>query len=240
MMVETHGLKKSYGAREVLRGVDLKIPKGAITGVAGPNGCGKTTLIKCLLGLVVGDTGAILIDGEPVDANGEFRRKIGYMPQNPEFPSNLRLAELLEMISDLRKEEAKAKEELLRYFGLEADLPRTFTQLSGGTKQKFAAVIALMFGAPLIILDEPTAGLDPIARVRLKDLLAMKAKEGKTILFVSHLMSEIEALASHVIFMNDGSLIYSGLVKDVIQDTGEAGLERALTRFFADHQGERR
>ncbi len=237
-MIEVRALRKSYGGREVLSGVDLRIEQGRITGLAGPNGCGKTTLLKCLLGLAVPSSGEILVAGQHVDEGGQFRRLIGYMPQSADFPPNLRLGELLRMLEDLRGEQAAGKERLIDLFELRPALERPFGHLSGGTRQKLAAVTALMFDAPLIILDEPTAGLDPLSRVRFKDLLLAEAAAGKTILLVSHFMSEIEALASRLVFLSDGRVAHDGPVDGLIRETGEPDLERALTRLFLSRGGE--
>lgn len=236
-MIEVRGLTKNYGAREVLGGIDLRIGEGRITGLAGPNGCGKTTLIKCLLGLAVPTGGEIRIAGRPVDDGGRFRRLIGYMPQAADFPPNLRLSELLRMLEDLRGEKAPEKDRLIALFGLGEAMDRPFGHLSGGTRQKLAAVAALMFDAPLIVLDEPTAGLDPLSRVTFKDLLLEKAATGKTILFVSHFMSEIEALASRIVFLSEGRVVHDGPVDRLIEETNEPDLERALTRLFLSRGG---
>ena len=154
------------------------------------------------------------------------------MPQAPSFPDNLSLHELMAMLEDLRREKATRREELVSYFGLSSILDQPFGQLSGGTKQKVAAISALMFDAPLIICAEPTAGLDPLSRVHFKDLLRSKAREGKTIVLVSHLMSEIEQLASSLVFLAEGKVAYSGGVNELRDSVGEPDLERAVTRLF--------
>ncbi len=235
-MIRVHGLRKSFGARQVLRGIDLQVSSGSISGVAGPNACGKSTLMKCLLGLVVPDSGEIWIGGRPVDMAGEYRRFLGYMPQNPQFPENLRGRELLEMLQDLRRERAKSKDELVGYFELDGALQQPVSELSGGTKQKLAAVMALMFSAPVILLDEPTAGMDPLVTIRFKQLLLREAKAGKCILLISHSISEIEQLATSVTFLHEGAAVFSGTNQELLQKSGAGSLEQALTKIFEERE----
>lgn len=231
-MIEIKSLTKFYGSRKVLNNVSLNIKRGVITGIIGPNACGKTTLMKCLLGLVVQTEGEVWIDGEKSDALGAFRKKIGYMPQAPIFPQNLTILELLNMLEKLRGESANSREELIEYFGLKKILNQSLDQLSGGTQQKVAAVIAFMFNAPLIILDEPTVGLDPVTAVRFKDLVLARAKNGATIILVSHIMSEIEQMANEMVFINEGNIIFSGTIADLLKKTNSEKLERSVIRLF--------
>ena len=231
-MIRVNGLHKSYGSRAVLKGVELHVPAGKIVGIAGPNACGKSTLLKCLLGLAVPQSGEIRIAGKGIAGNGEFRRSVGYMPQNPQFPPGLKGFELLEMLEHLRGERAARKERLVSHFGLERALGQPTGELSGGTRQKLSAVAAFMFDAPVVLLDEPTAGMDPLVSVRFKELLAEQVSAGKAILLVSHLISEIEQLASSIIFLEDGQTAFSGEIRDLLSRTGAERLDLALTRLF--------
>lgn len=235
-MIRVRGLRKSFGARQVLRGIDLEVSAGSISGIAGPNACGKSTLMKCLLGLVVPDSGEIWVGGRPIDAAGEFRRSLGYMPQNPQFPENLKGRELLEMLQDLRRESAASKDNLVSYFELGRALQQPVSELSGGTKQKLAAVMAMMFSAPVILLDEPTAGMDPLISIRFKELLLREAKAGKCILLISHLVSEIEQLASSITFLHEGEAVFSGTHQELLARTGAQSLELALTKAFEERE----
>ena len=239
-MIEVRSLVKFYGARKVLNNLSLNITKGSITGIVGPNACGKTSLIKCILGLAVPTTGEIWIDGKKVDGLGEFRRKIGYMPQTPTFPGNLCLRELLDMLEDLRGQSASSRAELINYFALEKVQNQSLDQLSGGTRQKVAAVIAFMFNAPIIILDEPTVGLDPLTAVHFKDLVLSRAQQGTTFIFVSHILPEIEKMAKEMIFMNDGEIVFSGSIQALLQQTGTPQLDRALITLFENHKEQQR
>jgi Cu-processing system ATP-binding protein len=235
-MIEIRGLKKSFGTRVVLNDLNLAFRPGTITGLAGPNACGKTTLLKCILGLALPDSGAIFFNGTRLDSAGEFKRRIGYMPQNPNFPSNLCLDELTSMLEDIRGETASERESLISLFGLKEIRRDSFGTLSGGTKQKIAAVLAFMFDTPLIVLDEPTAGLDPFFSVRFKDLMIAKAKAGKTILLVSHFLNEIQDVADDLVFLDDGRSVYSGSLHELLRETKEPTLERALTSLYGSRK----
>ncbi len=231
-MISVHKVSKRFGTQSVLDQIDVEFHPGVITGLAGPNASGKTTLIKCILGLTIPDRGKIQVNGKPVDQKGLFRHDIGYMPQNPDFPPNLSLTELMDMLEVLRERKAAARDEVIVRFGLQKVLSQPFGTLSGGTKQKVAAATAFMFDAPVIILDEPTAGLDPLSSIAFKEYLVEKAGRGRTILLVSHFLSEIEQLAAHMVFLSDGRAKYSGPIQPLMQQSGCATLERALTGLF--------
>lgn len=235
-MIEIRSLSKFYGPHEILGTIDLKIKTGSVTGIVGPNACGKTTLIKCILGLVIPTSGEVLIDGEQTDCRGEFRRKIGYMPQTPAFPAHLCLRELLDMLENLRGQAAPSRQALIAYFGLDPILNQALDQLSGGTRQKVAAVIAFMFDAPIVILDEPTVGLDPMAAMLFKDLVLRRAEQGTTIILVSHIMTEIEKLAGEMAFINDGKIVFAGPIADLLLRAGVAQLDRAVIHLFETHK----
>ena len=204
-MVTIENLHKKFGKNQVLSGVDLTINDGGIFAVLGPNGSGKTTLIKSILGMVIPDKGNITVLNENIKKNSEYRHKIDYLPQIANFPSNLRVKELIKMIKDLRKPTNK-DEQLIELFKLEPFLDKKLGNLSGGTKQKVNLVLTFMFNSPLIILDEPTTGLDPISLIRLKDLIQKEKDKGKTILITSHIMSFVEEVADEIVFLLDGKI----------------------------------
>lgn len=237
-MIQIQGLEKSYGTRTVLHNLNLEFRTGVISGLAGPNACGKTTLIKSILGLVIPQRGQIKVQESLVHADWEYRRKIGYMPQYPDFPTNLKVRELFTMLQDLRGEVPVRKDEMVAYFDLEPILEQTFGQLSGGTKQKVAAVIAFMFNAPIVILDEPTAGLDPVSTLKFKDLLFDMAKRGTTVVLVSHIMTEVEQLAQDLVYLIDGRIVFAGAVEKLKKMTSEPQLERAITHLILSHSKE--
>lgn len=226
--VEFRAVSKRFGRLAALDAVDVQVAPGRVTALVGPNGAGKSTLIKCLLGLVRPDDGAIVLDGAPLDGGWEYRRGIGYMPQAPRFPDNLTGREVVEMLRDLRRGIAPADVELLEWFGESGALDRPVRVLSGGTRQKLNAAIAFLFRPRLLILDEPTAGLDPVASGVLKDKIRRVRDAGVTVLLSSHLMAELEELAEDLVFLVDGRVKYAGHVTGLKERTGEPGLERAM------------
>lgn len=233
-MIRIQGLSKSYGRIQALQGVDLTLRSGQVTGLLGPNACGKTTLIKSILGLVIPDSGTIEIDGRAIGSDGQHRRLIGYLPQNPDFPANLSIRELLEMMADIRGEKASRREELVRLFGLESSLGRVFSTLSGGTKQKVGATLAFMFDSPFLILDEPTVGLDPVAALHLKGLIRDAVTRGRTVLLVSHIVSEIEQLVSDIAFLLEGKVVYSGSLESALARRPGSRLEDSIVALMAE------
>lgn len=234
-MVEIRKLEKSFGSLKVLKGIDLSLHAGRIAFIVGPNAAGKTTLIKCILGLVVPDAGDILVQGVSVRGQWSYRKAIGYMPQVARFPENLTLRELLVLVEDLHGAPATEAPALLRMFDLEAAIDRPLRVLSGGTRQKVSAVLALMFDPQILILDEPTAGLDPLASSRQKDRILQERARGKAVVLTSHVMSELEELADRVIVLLEGQLYFDGTLHELRQRTGEEKPERAIARMMEEN-----
>ena len=227
-MIEIQGLRKRYGALQVLDGVDLVIHPGRVTAVVGPNAAGKTTLIKSVLGLTRPDSGTIHVDGREIDASGVYRAKIGYMPQIARYPDNLTGADLFAMMSDLRGVATSRDESLIDSLGLRSQLQKPLRVLSGGTRQKVNAALAFHFGPSMLFLDEPTAGLDPIASSIVKDKIAAERGAGRTFVLTSHVMSELEELADDIAFLVDGRIRFSGPIHDLKRVTRQLSLERAI------------
>ena len=239
-MILIDKLCKSYGNQQIIKNLSLHIKKGKITGIAGPNACGKTTLIKSILGLVLPDSGGIRIKGLPVSSE-EARQYIGYMPQNAGFPTHLTAQEYFTMLSKLRNIECPhlSKEKLIERFNLETHLNKPLGSLSAGTRQKVSAVGALMFRPEVLILDEPTAGFDPASCVEFKELIKEAASNGATVVIVSHIMLDLEQLINELIFMLDGKVIFSGNQSDLRSVTGldnfESGIVKLLSSVTEDN-----
>jgi Cu-processing system ATP-binding protein len=241
------GLRKHFGRLEALRGLDFTIEPGRVTAVAGPNAAGKTTLIKTILGLVRPDRngrgggGGIEVDGVAVNGGPEYRRRIGYMPQAACFPEHLTGREVIRLLAALRgrrpEGEAPLDTELIERFRLDAALDRPVRTLSGGTRQKLNAVAAFLFRPSLLILDEPTAGLDPVAAGILKDKVRRAPAEGTTVLLTSHIMSEIEELADDLVFLVEGRIAYRGSVRALLASSGQPRLEPAIARLLEEAGG---
>ena len=231
-MIQIRGLRKRYGSLEVLQGIDAQIPSGKVTAIVGPNAAGKTTLIKSILGLTRKDSGSIEIDSVKINGDETYRRKIGYMPQIARFPSNLTGGELLAMLRELRPDVPDIDDELVRHFGLGLELTMKLNDLSGGTKQKINAVAAFLFKPALLILDEPTAGLDPRSSRILKDKILEEKIAGRTFIITSHVMAELEELADNVIFISEGKVRFSGSIEQIKRLTRQVNLERAVAELM--------
>lgn len=230
-MIALDGIRKAYGRRPVLEGVSLGLLPGRVTALVGPNGSGKTTLIKLILGLARPDAGRILMDGVPVDAEGRYRARIGYAAQAPRLPENLAVGEVFAMLRALRPG-APVDEVLLDAFGLRNEWDTPVGTLSGGWRQKVSNAIAFLFAPDVLILDEPTAGLDPIAAGLLKAEIRAVREEGRTVLVTSHILSELEELADDVAFLCDGRLRFGGSVEALLAETGMRRLEPAIAALL--------
>lgn len=230
-MINVQHIKKSFGRLAVLQKVSFELNSGQIYSVLGPNGSGKTTLLKIMLGMVIPDGGKIQYLKKDILSDWKYRNTIGYLPQIARFPDNLTVRELILMITDVRKEPANP-EPLLQLFKLEQYLDARLGTLSGGTRQKVNIVLTFMFDCPLLILDEPTAGLDPVSVIKLKDLLRTKRTEGKTIIITSHIMSMIEELTNEVIFLLDGEIKFQGSIPRLSELTGHKNFEKSIASIL--------
>jgi Cu-processing system ATP-binding protein len=232
-MIEIKDLYKKFGKNEVLKGIDLSIKEGGIFSILGPNGSGKTTLIKAILGMVLPDSGEIFINEKSLKNNFKYREKIDYLPQIANFPGNLKVNELIDMIKDLRASEATKDEELIELFKLQPFLNKRLVNLSGGTKQKVNLVLTFMFDSPLIILDEPTSGLDPISHLRLKNLIFSEKEKGKTILVTSHILSFVEEIADEIVFLLEGKIYFKGTIPELKSKTEQPDFEHAIASILS-------
>ncbi|RSK39280.1 ABC transporter ATP-binding protein [Mangrovimonas spongiae] len=233
-MVSIENLHKSFGKNQVLKGVDLSIKNGGIIAVLGPNGSGKTTLIKSVLGMVIPNKGTIKVQGENVKKNSNYRHYIDYLPQIANFPSNLKVKELIKMIKDLRKN-TNNDQHLIELFKLQPFLDKKLGNLSGGTKQKVNIFLTFMFDSPLIILDEPTTGLDPISLIRLKNLIQEEKAKGKTILITSHIMSFVEEISDEIVFLLEGKIYFKGTITELKNKTNQQDFEHAIASILSEN-----
>ncbi len=230
-MVSIIDLHKRFGKLTVLDGLDLEIEKGGIFAVLGPNGSGKTTLIKSILGMVIPDRGDIRLKGESILGKSDYRNEINYLPQIANFPSNLTVKELFAMVKNLRPKEAHDSD-LVSVFGLEEQLEKKLGNLSGGTKQKVNIVLTFMFDSEMIVLDEPTTGLDPVSLIHLKEIILEEKGRGKTILITTHIMSFVEEMADEIVFLLDGRIYFKGSSSDLKDQTTEPDLEHAIAALM--------
>ena len=233
-MITVKNISKRYNKVPVLNDLSYRVESGKITGVVGPNGAGKTTLIKCVLGLIKPDQGEINVGPFLLNGNFAYKKMIGYMPQFARFPENLTVRETIALVKDIRSSESDWDEALFTGFGLENEIDKKIKTLSGGTRQKLSALIAFLFRPEVLILDEPTAGLDPAASSLLKDKILEEKARGCTIILTSHIMSELEELADNIVFLLNGQLKFEGSVQTIMQNTREEKLERAVARLMKD------
>lgn len=233
-MIEIKKLYKKFGKNEVLKDLDLSINQGGIFAVLGPNGSGKTTLIKSVLGMVIPQSGSIKLNGKTIKKDWKYRNDIDYLPQIANFPNNLSVKELIGMIKDLRNNSTNNEQPLIELFKLESFLDKKLGNLSGGTKQKVNLVLTFMFDSPLVILDEPTTGLDPISLIRLKDLITKEKEKGKTILITSHIMSFVEEVADEIVFLLEGKIYFKGTIAELKTKTEQPDFEHAIASILTD------
>jgi Cu-processing system ATP-binding protein len=218
-MIEIKNLTKKFNKFTALNQVNINFNDGHSVALIGPNGCGKTTLIKCILGLNVVEDGDILVNNESVKEHYLYRKNIGYMPQIGRYPENMTIAQTIQMIKDTRKvSESELDTELLEAFELESIFDKKMRTLSGGTTQKVSAVLAFLFNPGIIILDEPTAGLDPLASEILKNKIIKEKNKGKLIIITSHLLSELDDIVSEIVFMNEGKVIVHQSVEELMTE----------------------
>ena len=168
-MISVENLTKSFGKFKALDNVSLDFERGKTISLLGPNGSGKTTLIKSILGLVIPEKGTIKINDQETRSHYSYRSQIGYMPQIGRYPENMTIKQVINMLKEIRKDKQSYDEELIDSFGIPAIQNKTMRNLSGGTRQKISACLAFLFSPDIFILDEPTAGLDPLSSELLKD-----------------------------------------------------------------------
>ena len=237
-MIEIKDLNKKFGKFEVLKNINLSCKKGECIALIGPNGCGKTTLIKAVLGMVLPDTGTIHFNGNSVLGEYQYREKIGYMPQIGRYPDNMTIGQIIEMIKKIRNSSNNLDEDLFNAFELEKMFDKQMRTLSGGTTQKVSAVLAFLFNPDVLILDEPTAGLDPLAAEVLKEKIIKEKEKGKLILITSHLLSELDDLITEIIFMQEGKVHFHQKVDELKENTGEEKISKAIAKILKDKKNE--
>ena len=208
------GLRKAYGNRVVVDGLDLDVPAGEIVGLIGANGAGKTTTVECIQGLRKPDAGILRVLGyDPVTQAGELRPLIGSQLQDSALPDRLRVAEAVALFGTARTRDGG---ELLEQFGLAQRRRSAFGSLSGGERQRLFLVLALLNRPRLVILDELTQGLDPAARRNVWAAVRQLHDEGTTVLLVTHEMDEAEALCGRVVAMRGGRVLDAGAPADLV------------------------
>ncbi len=232
-MIKIENVVKRFGKLTALKGINLSIQSGGCISLIGPNASGKTTVIKAILGLVMPDEGAIYIKGKSIEGEWMYREHIGYMPQIGRYPENMTIRQLFKMIIDVRKTTIDVCDtELMNVFEIEKINAKRMGTLSGGTRQKISACLAFLFNPDILILDEPTAGLDPVATELLKEKIQREKNKGKLILITSHVLSDLDDLVDEVIYLQDGQINFQKSIDLIKQETGERKLSRAIAKVM--------
>lgn len=235
--IKITGLSKRFGRLDVFRDMSLTLAPARVTALIGPNAAGKSTLLKCLLGLCRPDAGTIRIGPDIAGQGDEYRRRIGYMPQMLRFPEHLTGREVVEMLKGLREPGAPVDTGLFDQLQLARELDKPVRTLSGGTRQKLNAALAFLFESRLLILDEPTAGLDPVAAGILKEKVQASRRAGATVIITSHVIAELEEMTEDVVLLLDGGVRFHGPLAEVRRRTGEHRLERAIAQLMLGVRG---
>ena len=232
-MIRIENIYKKFRRLQVLDNISASFSEGQVISLIGPNGSGKTTLIKSILGMVRPDKGKIFIDDELISNNPAYRSKIGYMPQIGRYPDNMKIGQLFRMLQNIRDiPDEKLDKTLVKQFELEKIFEKPMRTLSGGTRQKVSAALAFLFDPQMLILDEPTAGLDPLASEILKEKIILEKKKGKLILITSHILPDLDDLTTHIMYMQEGKIQFIKDIETLREETGEVRLAKAIARVM--------
>ena len=229
LVLEVKGLYKTFHIGffrkrvDAVRGTSFAVKRGEIFGLLGPNGAGKTTTIKSILRLIFPTKGEIRIFGRPC-GDREAAKRVGYMPENPYVYQYLKPIEFLDLcgrLVGLDKRERRARsEEMIDKVGLRHAADRPIGKFSKGMMQRIGLAQALLHDPELLVLDEPMSGLDPIGRKEVRDVLLEQRERGKTLLFTSHILSDVELLCDRVVIMKEGEITSEGQVHDLLESAG--------------------
>lgn len=231
-MISVNSISKKFGKQEVLKDFTLSFDKGNSYAIMGPNGSGKTTLIKSILGMVLPDSGEILVKGRSIKGKEDYRKDVGYMPQIGRYPQNMKIGQLFSMMKDMRPEIREYDLDLVEAFELEKIKEKTMGTLSGGTTQKVSAALAFLFDPEVLVLDEPTAGLDPIAAETLKSKIQKEREAGKLILITSHILSDLEELTNQAIYIFEGEVFFNDSIESLKEMTSEEKFSPAIAKLM--------
>jgi len=232
-MIRIEHINKKFRKLVALEDINAQFDKGQVISLIGPNGSGKTTLIKSILGMVKADSGKIFFNDELINGDPSYRDQIGYMPQIGRYPDNMKVGQLFKMLKNIRNvSENKVDEELIDKFGLKQIFDKSMRTLSGGTRQKVSAALAFLFNPDVLILDEPTAGLDPLSSEILKEKILKEKSKNKLILITSHILSDLDELTTHIMYLQEGKLEFFKEIDQLREETGELKLGKAIARIM--------
>lgn len=232
-MIRIENLKKKFKKLQALDDINAFFNQGQVISLIGPNGSGKTTLIKCILGMVRADSGGIHVNGKQINGDPSYRSQIGYMPQIGRYPDNMKVGQLFRMLKDIRKiPETELDTDLLVKFNLVSIFDKPMRTLSGGTRQKVSAALAFYFNPAILVLDEPTAGLDPLSSEILKEKIMQEKKKNKLILITSHILSDLDELTTDVMYLQEGKMIFYKELAALKKETKEEKLGKAIASIM--------
>jgi Cu-processing system ATP-binding protein len=231
-ILSTYQLSKHFGKLQVLSEIDISFEMGQAVAIIGPNASGKTTFIKCILGMVIPGKGEVRFKDQAIGNQFLYRKSIGYMPQIGRYPDNMTVGSLFTMLREIRHFDGEPDMELYHLFELEQIEQKALSTLSGGTRQKVSAALAFMFCPEILILDEPTAGLDPLASEILKEKILKEKQAGKLILITSHIMSDLDEICTHVMYLFDRKLRFFKSIEALKSETGEQKLGKAIAQIM--------
>ena len=232
-MIRIENLAKRFKKLQALAEINALFNSGQVVSLIGPNGSGKTTLIKSILGMVKADSGFIYVNGKQINGDPSYRSGIGYMPQIGRYPDNMKVGQLFRMMKNIRKvPETELDTDLLVKFNLVSIFEKPMRTLSGGTRQKVSAALAFYFNPEILILDEPTAGLDPLSSELLKEKIMQERRKNKLILITSHILSDLDELTTHVMYLQEGKMIFLKDIESLRKETGEDKLGKAVANIM--------
>lgn len=235
-MISVKQVNKTFGKLRALDNVSIDLSTGKSYALIGPNGSGKTTLIKSILGMVIPSSGEILFEGKSILNDWRYREKIGYMPQTGHYPENMRIGQLIDMMKNIRQSNTELDEELVDAFKLFKIYEKRVHALSGGTRQKVSAALAFLFNPPVLILDEPTAGLDPVSVEILKEKILAEKKRGKLMIITSHILADLDEIATEIAYIFEGRLHYNNSIRALKEETGESKLGKAIATMISQKE----
>lgn len=228
------GVSAGYGGKNVIHDISLEVRAGETYGLIGLNGAGKTTLLKTILGLKEASAGAIEVDGH-VAASAEAKKQIAFLPERFDPAWFLNAYEFINFTLSLygRKIDRASVDAMADKLGLKTSfLPKKAQNYSKGMRQKLGLMTTFLTGCPLLVLDEPMSGLDPLARAQVKDLVAAARAQGRTTFLSSHILSDMEELCDRIAILHGGQIIFIGKPSDLITQTGQGQLERAFLQLI--------
>ena len=237
-LVQIDAVTKTFGAKVALKNVTFSVPAGQICGLLGPNGAGKTTLFRLLMGILKATVGTLLIDGlDAFEDRVRVKRLIGFLPDEPVFYSYLSGREVLELSAAMHGLNVRAAMDrlapIIAKLRLADDIGNYAEDYSRGMKKKLGLVLAMLHQPKLLVLDEPTNGLDVESTHLFYDLIFETARQGTTVLFSTHLMDHVTKLCSHAVIINEGTLAAKGSIDELRLAFGQASLEDIFLKLTA-------